>query len=60
MKYEIITDNNGLIVLTHNDRIIVISRRMARVLDIIEDLEKNNGISTLEPTINLNSETLEG
>jgi hypothetical protein len=47
MKFDIYTHEEGTIVLIKDDDIILISRSMARVLDIVEDMAKNNGESTL-------------
>lgn len=36
MKYEIITDNEDLLVLTVNSRVISVSHRLSTILDAIE------------------------
>jgi hypothetical protein len=36
MKYEIITDNEDLLVLVLNSRVIEVSHSMSKILDVIE------------------------
>lgn len=47
MKFEVITHDNGQITLKKDDEVIIISRRMSRICDIMEDMHANKGESQL-------------
>lgn len=40
-------EGQDIYYLSYEDTVILMSTRMAKVLDVIEDITKNNGVSTL-------------
>ncbi len=49
MKFEIVTDKYGNVVLTANNELIYVGKFMSRVLDTIQDMYEDS-ITELEDT----------
>jgi len=49
MKFEILTDKYGNVVLTANNELIYVGKQMLKVLDTIQDMYEDN-VTELEDT----------
>jgi len=53
MKFEVVTDKYGNVVLTANNELIYVGKLMSRVLDTIQDMYEDS-VTELEDTAKKN------